>query len=231
MGTLERRERERQETRAKIMDAARDLFAREGYEAVSMRRIAEVIEYSPTAIYVHFRDKQDLMFQICQQDFVALAGGIADLQQIADPVERIRKMGEAYVWFGVTHPNHYRLMFMTKVDLPPDVVLQDKNHGNVDRDSYALLRHTCQQAIDAGRVRPEYADADTLAQLFWIAVHGVTSLHITKKDNPWIAWQGIESLSKAAIDAILRGATIDAKSEISHLKSQISDLKSQEAAS
>ena len=231
MGTLERRERERQETRAKIMDAARDLFAREGYEAVSMRRIAEVIEYSPTAIYVHFRDKQDLMFQICQQDFVALAGGIADLQQIPDPVERIRKMGEAYVWFGVTHPNHYRLMFMTKVDLPPDVVLQDKNHGNVDRDSYALLRHTCQQAIDAGRVRPEYADADTLAQLFWIAVHGVTSLHITKKDNPWIAWQGIESLSKAAIDAILRGATIDAKSEISHLKSQISDLKSQEAAS
>ena len=231
MGTLERRERERQVTRAKIMDAARDLFAREGYDAVSMRRIAEVIEYSPTAIYVHFRDKQDLMFQICQQDFVALAGGIADLQQIPDPVERIRKMGEAYVWFGVTHPNHYRLMFMTKVDLPPDVVLQDKNHGNVDRDSYALLRHTCQQAIDAGRVRPEYADADTLAQLFWIAVHGVTSLHITKKDNPWIAWQGIESLSKAAIDAILRGATIDAKSEISHLKSQISDLKSQEAAS
>src|SRR5918994_4964149 len=101
MGTIERRERERTETRDKILAAARELFAREGYEAVSMRRIAEAIEYSPTAIYVHFRDKQDLMFQICQQDFVALAGGIADLQQIADPVERIRTMGEAYVWFGV----------------------------------------------------------------------------------------------------------------------------------
>ena len=231
MGVIERREREKLELRTRIMDAARELFAREGYEAVSMRRIAEAIEYSPTAIYVHFRDKQDLMFQICQQDFVALAGGIADLQQVPDPVERIRKMGEAYIHFGVTHPNHYRLMFMTKVDLPPDVVLQDQNHGNVDRDSYALLRHTCQQAIDAGRVRAEYADADTLAQLFWIAVHGVTSLHITKADNPWIRWKGIERLSAAAVDAVLRGATIDPKSEISHLKSQISDFKSQEAAS
>ena len=163
-------------------------------------------------------------------NFVALAGGIADLQQVADPVERIRQMGHAYIWFGVTHPNHYRLMFMTKVDLPPDAVERDPNHGNLDRDSYALLRQTCQQAIDAGRVRPEYADADTLAQLFWITVHGVTSLHITKKDNPWIQWKGIERLSKAAIDAILR-ATVDPTSEIPNLKSEISDLKSQEAAS
>ena len=218
-------------TRAKIIDAARELFAREGYDAVSMRRIAEAIEYSPTAIYVHFRDKQDLMFQICQADFVALAGGVAELQKVADPIMRIRQMGHAYIWFGVTHPNHYRLMFMTKVDLPPDAVLQDENHGNVDRDSYALLKKTCQEAIDAGRVRPEYADADTLAQLFWITVHGVTSLHITKKDNPWIAWKGIEALSTAAIDAVLRGATVGPGSEISTLKSQISDHKSQEAAS
>ena len=50
MGVVERREREKQEMRTRIMDAARDLFAREGYEAVSMRRIAEAIEYSPTAI-------------------------------------------------------------------------------------------------------------------------------------------------------------------------------------
>src|SRR5688500_5144228 len=128
MGTIERRERERLEMRARIMDAARDLFAREGYEAVSMRRIAEAIEYSPTAIYVHFRDKQDLMFQICQADFVALAQGVAELQQVKDPIERIKRMGHAYIWFGVQHPNHYRLMFMTRIDLPADVVLQDENH-------------------------------------------------------------------------------------------------------
>src|SRR5215213_5161587 len=104
MGTLERRERERQDTRTRIMDAARDLFAREGYDAVSMRRIAEAIEYSPTAIYVHFRDKQDLLFQICQSDFVALAQGVVELQKVQDPIERVRRMGHAYIRFGVQHP-------------------------------------------------------------------------------------------------------------------------------
>lgn len=221
MGVIERRERERLETRAKIIDAARDLFAREGYEAVSMRRIAEAIEYSPTAIYVHFRDKQDLLVQICQADFVALAGDVAELQKVVDPIERIRRMGHAYIWFGVTHPNHYRLMFMTRVDTPPDVVMQDENHGKVDRDSYALLRQTCQEAIDQGRVRPEYRDADVLAQVFWSAVHGLTSLHIVKRDNPWIPWKGIEPLADVVIDSILRGAgPEDLRSQISSQASE-----------
>ena len=192
--------------RTRIMDAARDLFAREGYDAVSMRRIAEAIEYSPTAIYVHFRDKQDLMLQICQEDFVALAQDLADLQNVADPIERIKRMGHGYIRFGVQNPNHYRLMFMTRADLPADVVLDDPNHGKVDRDSYALLKHSCQQAIDEGRIRPEYRDADLVAQLFWSAVHGVASLHIVKADNPWIDWKGYERLADAAIDSVLRGA-------------------------
>ena len=213
MGTIERRERERLETRQRIMDAARDLFARDGYDAVSMRRIAEAIEYSPTAIYVHFRDKQDLMFQICQADFVALARGVAELQSVKDPIERIKRMGHAYIRFGVTHPNHYRLMFMTRLDLPPDAVLKDENHGKVDRDSYALLKQTCQEAIDHGLIRPEYRDADLVAQVFWAAVHGVASLHITKADSPWVGWKGIERLSNAAIDAILRGAAIEGAAE------------------
>jgi AcrR family transcriptional regulator len=209
MGITERRERERQDTRAKIMDAARDLFAREGYEAVSMRRIAETIEYSPTAIYVHFRDKQDLLFQICQADFAALAQGVVELQKVKDPIERIRRMGHAYIRFAVQHPNHYRLMFMTPVDLPPELVMQDANHGNVDRDSYALLKQTCQEAIDQGRIRPEYQDADLVAQTFWSAVHGVASLHIVKCTSPWIAWSGVERLSEATVDSILRGVTVD----------------------
>ena len=195
------------------MDAARELFAREGYDAVSMRRLAEAIEYSPTAIYVHFRDKQDLMFQICQADFVALAQGVVELQKVADPIERIKQMGHAYIRFGVEHPNHYRLMFMTRVEMPPELVAQDADRGNVDRDSYALLKTSCQQAIDQGRIRPEYGDADLLAQTFWSAVHGVASLHIVKSGNPWIDWKGAEALSDAVVEGIMRGATVDSPSD------------------
>ena len=72
MGITERREREREEVRRKILDAAHELFRREGYENVTMRRIAEAIEYSPTTIYNHFEDKDDLVKALCQEDFAAL---------------------------------------------------------------------------------------------------------------------------------------------------------------
>ena len=228
MGTIERRERERLEVRGKIMDAARDLFAREGYEAVSMRRIAEAIEYSPTAIYLHFQDKLDLLQQICQSDFVALAKELVDLQQVTDPVERIRRMGHGYIRFAVTHPNHYRLMFMTPMQFSAEIAEQDPNKGNLDRDSYALLRHSCQEAIERGQIRPEYRNPDVVAQVFWAAVHGVASLHIVKADNPWIDWKGVQRLAEAMVDAILRGMTTG-ESEMSNLKSEISNLKSQTA--
>ena len=207
MGTIERRDRERLETRTKIMDAARDLFAREGYEAVSMRRIADAIEYSPTAIYVHFKDKQDLLMSICRADFGVFGHMLGELQSVADPVERIRRMGHAYIRFGVQHPNHYRLMFMTKVDYPEGAVADDPSHGNVDADGYALLKHSCTQAIEQGRVRSEFRDPDLLAQTFWSAVHGVASLQITKSTDPWIQWAGLERVANATVEAILRGAT------------------------
>ncbi len=73
MGTVERREREKQELRTRILDAARELFAELGYEAVTMRKIAERIEYSPTAIYFHFKDKDALMRELCEMDFSTLA--------------------------------------------------------------------------------------------------------------------------------------------------------------
>src|SRR5215469_1136897 len=113
MGVKERREREREETRAKIADAARELFAREGYDAVSMRRIAEAIEYSPTAIYVHFKDKESLFQELCRQDFGKLASVFTKLSQVENPIERIREIGHAYIHFALLYPNHYRLMFMT----------------------------------------------------------------------------------------------------------------------
>src|SRR5580765_6562626 len=103
MGTKERREREREELRTKILDAARELFAKEGYEAVSMRRIAEAIEYSPTAIYVHFKDKAELMRELCHEDFSKLDAGNPDALETTDPVERIRALGRMYIHFGVTH--------------------------------------------------------------------------------------------------------------------------------
>ncbi len=101
MGVLERRAREKSEIRDKILDAARELFITHGYEGVSMRKVAEKIEYSPTAIYLHFADKEDLFHQLCQEDFARLAEVFQSSAMPADPVARIQEIGRVYVQFGL----------------------------------------------------------------------------------------------------------------------------------
>jgi len=209
MGSRERRERERDETRAKIMNAARELFAREGYDAVSMRRIAEAIEYSPTAIYVHFNDKEDLFRQLCNEDFGKLSEVATRLAKVPDPVERIRQVGHAYIRFALAHPNHYRLMFMTAhphADLDEEAMCRK---GNPDEDGYAFLKAAVSEAIDAGRIREEFADSELLTQTLWAAVHGMASLQIVKGNDPWIEWRPVEKRARAAIEAVIRGVLID----------------------
>lgn len=203
MGIQERRERERDRTRAKIMNAARDLFAREGYEAVSMRRIADVVEYSPTAIYVHFKDKEALFAELVRDDFDKLADVFRDLARVQDPVERIRGTGQNYIRFALEYPNHYRLMFMTGHRKPAGEL--PAHRGDPDRDAYAFLRATADEAIKQGRFRPEFNDADLAAQTLWATVHGVASLQIVKGADPWIDWSPLEKRACAAIDSILRG--------------------------
>src|SRR5215471_1856492 len=113
MGVQERRAREKQELRQEILDAARDLFVRQGFENVSMRKIAEKIEYSPTTIYLYFKDKADLLDCICEETFARLIRKQTILDQtVADPIERLRRGLRGYIEFGLKHPNHYRVTFM-----------------------------------------------------------------------------------------------------------------------
>ena len=192
MGVKERRAREKSETRDKILDAARELFVTEGYEGVSMRRVAERIEYSPTAIYVHFADKQELFHELCQQDYARLAEVFQSSAMSSDPVERLRQIGNTYTEFGVRYPNHYKFMFMTPHP-PHEPDEQDAEiRGNPEVDAYAFLKWAVQQAIDARRLREELQDAELISQTLWAAVHGVISLHIAKCTDPWVDWRPLE---------------------------------------
>src|SRR6266498_4785089 len=111
MGVKERREREKLETRDLILDAARELFVTEGYEGVSMRKVADKIEYSPTAIYVHFADKEALFRELCHQDYARLASVLQSSVMSTDPIGRVRQIGSIYTEFGARYPNHYKFMF------------------------------------------------------------------------------------------------------------------------
>ena len=205
MGPKERRQRERDDTRTRILDAARELFVSEGYDGVSMRRIAEKIEYSPTAIYFHFRDKETLMRELCDHDFLALAEQFTSAAQLADPVDRLRAAGHAYSSFGLNYPNHYRLMFMTTKDLKKeDSALE---HGNPEQDAYAFLKTIVADGIAQGRFRPEFSDVDLTSQTVWAGVHGVVSLEIAKCHDDWVDWVAIEQRVDTMINVLIDGLT------------------------
>jgi AcrR family transcriptional regulator len=205
MGVKERRERERTETREKILDAARELFIEEGFDGVSMRKIAERVEYSPTAIYMHFADKEQLFMEICHEDFRRLAQSLVGLAQVPDPVERLRRIGDAYIEFGVQNPNHYRTMFMTPH--PPIANSEEalKGKGNPEEDAYELLRATVQEALSAGAFREYLTDADLIAQTLWGGAHGVVSLQIAKCDDEWVPWCDIKERARTMTDSLLDG--------------------------
>jgi AcrR family transcriptional regulator len=179
MGVQERREREKKELRQEILDAARDLFVREGFENVSMRKIAEKIEYSPTTIYLYFRDKADLMDCIVEETFARLVRkGVHLDQTVTEPMERLQRGLRGYIEFGLKHPNHYRVTFMMQ-------------HGLTDPDQ-------CPRS----RAMGETPDTNCTAQILWAMVHGLTSLLITK---PHYAWAERNMLIDALIDNALQG--------------------------
>jgi AcrR family transcriptional regulator len=210
MASKDRREREREELKTQILDAARELFARQGYEAVSMRKIAEAIEYSPTAIYAYFKDKAELMRELCIGDFAAMQERNRAVLAIADPIERVRELGLSYIRFAVAHPNHFRLMFMTKPTAELTNMTEEElielGKGDPNRNGYALLVACVKEAMEQGRLRPELTDAELVAQLLWAGVHGVASIHICRPEREqWCQWRGADVLGREMIDFVLRG--------------------------
>ena len=209
MGPRERRTRERELTKSRILDAAREMFVEDGVEAVTMREIAKRIEYTPTAIYHHFRDKQALIEELCVIDFRGLAQAFQKIGRIEDPGERLRRIGLAYIDYALEHPSHYRFMFMTPKALPTE---SSSGAGDADGDAepgshaYTVLRATVAEGIAQGRFRPEFSDADELAQILWAGVHGIASLYIVnggKGDH--VPWRDARETGRAMVDVLMRG--------------------------
>jgi len=198
VGITERREREREEVRKKILDAARELFAAEGYEKVTMRGIAEAIEYSPTTIYLHFEDKDDLVRALCEADCGRLLEAMQGVAPPADPIEEIHQLGRAYASFGLRFPNHYRFLFMT-----PMAKLESVEADNAGARSFGRLLDAVRRAQAAGRLRP--IDTLTAAQVLWTTIHGAVALLITVPRECWPHGPAVSDLVDQVIENSLRG--------------------------
>lgn len=179
-----RRERERSELKERILSTARDMFVHDGYEAVTLRRIAQAIEYSPAALYQYFKDKQDLVMTIIREDYLDLRDALLECLNLSHPVEQMVELGRRYAQWGVTHPNHYRLMLS-----PPPAWGSHKQNAwqqenpAIEQDALYLLSVFIERAIEAGLVREEYRDVRLMAATLWAGIHGVVILEITRHDR------------------------------------------------
>jgi AcrR family transcriptional regulator len=195
------------------LDVAREMFVRHGYEATTMRAIAAKIEYTPTAIYHHFRSKEALLTELCATDFRGLATAFHQIGQIEDPIDRLRRAGHAYVTFAIDHPMQYQLMFMTR---RPYLADRPMAADDPEKEAYAFLRTTCAEALADGRFGAEYRDVEEIAQILWSGLHGLMALHIvrhdphlTKPDPQRINWRAPERTASHLIDALFTGLLAD----------------------
>jgi len=195
------------DTRSKILDAARDLFVSVGYARVTMRSIAQAIGYTPTTIYLYFKDKEALLRELVASDFFAITARFRQIADVADPMERLRAIGMAYVEYGLAYPNHYRLIFMTNhvPAIKKGSILTEQQRNNPEHSAYAFLTSTVRECIATGRLRPEFADVEATSQMLLSAVHGVVSLHIARSHDTWVEWKPPMDQARLLIDALTHG--------------------------
>lgn len=174
MGIAERKEREKEEMRTRILDAARRLFAQDGYERTSLRKIAREIEYSPATIYLYFPGGIDEILYALHSDLFRLLFRYMT-QEVLDPhpVERLRQIGRGYIRFAREHPDAYYLMFTAK---GPMRAVHDAAEWHAAMSTFGLLHETVSDCIASGAFRP--ADPHLVTFMTWSQVHGAVSLYL-----------------------------------------------------
>ena len=166
--------------RGEILAAARALLLEEGYQATSMRRVASRLRITPTALYLYFRNKEELINRLMQDAFAILLDRLSQEHALpGQSLDRLRRGMEAYIRFGLAHPDHYRVAFMLLPEKPahPDGCRDPVTEQSVGEQCFAILYNCVDACIADGVLRP--GDACATAEMLWGMMHGVTSLVIS----------------------------------------------------
>ena len=198
--------------REEILQAAKELFLEQGYDSTTIRKIADRVGVSAPALYLYFQDKEQMMLALCDQTFGHLIESIGEIEKsVAEPRERIRQFGEAYLRFGLKHPDEYRLIFLgsnvpesvRKVGhrMPTDDPTRPGVNGSI---VFQRLVSVLVEA-EASGLKLNYP-ADTCAELCWMGMHGLASALILKPEFPW---SNRDLLINGMLDMVLKGIIRD----------------------
>jgi AcrR family transcriptional regulator len=203
LGVKERQEREREAVSRSILDAARDLFVAEGYQNVSIRKIADRIEYSPAAIYSYFPSKDDIFFALAEEGFHLLidAGcpdGEPPLEEISDPIDALRTAFWHFYQFSRRHPEYFALMFVDR-SVPRISHLWER--FSFISSMKARLTGLIQKAAETGQL-PKDVDPHVVFRILSTAVVGAAVTHLCNRFAPG---EDAEALARDTLEAALTG--------------------------
>lgn len=206
MGVVERKAREKQEVKDQILDAARKLFVREGYESVSMRKIADQIEYSPATIYTYFKDKDEILDSLCEETFLKLHRERLAAIHLAkgDPLEDLRLGMETYVRFGIEHPDHYIVTFVLKAAPYEQPGHGESRKAKAGSQCFGDMRNLVRRCMEEGKLKQ--ADPEETTQAMWAGIHGLTTLLIAMTGFPFVER---ERLIKRTLEILIRGVSVE----------------------
>lgn len=192
MGISERKEKEKGKMRELILGTAMRLFLEEGFEKVTIRRIAEEIEYSPATIYLYFGNKNDILFALHNEGFERFYRQQQTILSIKDPWKRLRQHAKVYMTFALENPEYYDLMFIMR---GPGKKIKADHEWGAGMRSYDFLKQNIRDCMEAGCL-PK-ADPDVAAFAIWSFTHGMASLIIRQRCG---------MIPKESINAVIDGA-------------------------
>src|SRR5215471_13982122 len=150
MSIAERKSRQKESLRQEILDAAGDLFVRQGYEGVSLRKIADKVEYAPGTIYLYFKDKAEIMDTLCHQTFEKLRQRLDAIRHDpGDPIEALRRGLRAYIQFGLDNPNQYIVTFVVAKS---QAEVAKKSGAGPGMACFDCLRSIVRKCLESGHI-------------------------------------------------------------------------------
>lgn len=201
MGIAERRAREKDALRHKILQAATELFLKNGYDSVTMRGIADRIEYSASTIYLYFKNKTEIVGAICVETFETLIERLEAIEeQNLPPIEALTAGIRCYIQFGLDHPHQYQLVFG---DVTPDEFTESAESNQLGRQALEHLGRAIARCQQAGLFPPSDPFSDAI--VVWSQMHGTTSILINDHGKYNFPWPSQEALINRSIDLIVRG--------------------------
>ena len=189
--------------RAEILTAAERIFLADGYEGATIRKIADEVGVSSTALYMHFQDKSCILYEICEHAFRDLLTSNAEIAaRPLDAVVRTRMMLEAYMRWGFEHPNAYQLVYCAR--RPVSTAPMPEGTADLSRQCYEIFSGVVREVAASGRLRT--GDGQSAAQALWLASHGVVAMVTIRPEFEWVK---LEELMRVTLDGVLHGLVAD----------------------